>query len=105
MFIKSFKLFESVDSKEIIGKKDFIRKKWDLEVKMRTGSSNLIDIYIIINGELSPRAVYDIEKQEFILIYRDMLSGPLPPSKWIRIKSDDFFDRLDRVVGYIYNDV
>lgn len=105
MFIKSFQMFESVSLNDILSKKDEILRKWDLEIKLRQGSQRIVDIYIMVDGEPSPRAIYDLQDREFILFYKDRNSKPLPASKWIRIKSDDFFDLLDRVVGYLYYDL
>lgn len=105
MFIKSYQQFESVNSNDILSKKKQIEKKWDLQVSMRTGSSRIIDIFIRIDEDWVPRAIYDIESKEFVLFYRSLDSKPLKRDKWIRLKSDDFFDSLDNVVGYLYYDV
>jgi hypothetical protein len=105
MFIKSYQQFESVTSSDIMSKKNQIEEKWDLRVEMRHGGSKIIDIFIRIDEDWVPRAVYDMESKEFVLFYRSMDSKPLKRDKWIKLKSDDFFDSLDNVVGYLYYDV
>jgi hypothetical protein len=113
MFIKSYQQFESVTSSDIMSKKNQIEEKWDLRVEMRHGSSKIIDIFIRIDEDgcmlhpahWVPRAIYNMESKEFVLFYRTMDSKPLKRDKWIKLKSDDFFDSLDNVVGYLYYDV
>lgn len=109
MLIKSFKSFkinESVSLHDIMSKKDYILNKWDLVVDNRVGiSTTMIDIFIKVNNRETPRGVYDFNKREFILFYNSLNSKPLNPDKYIKIKSNDFFDKLDDVVHLLYYDV
>jgi hypothetical protein len=114
MFIVTkYKVFESNNfsdddirlAQEIESKKDFIENEYELVVKHRTPfkspGARYFDISKDISGILSSVGVYDILNREFILFYAEGKYYHTQFS-YIRIKSDNFFDQLERVHYLIF---
>lgn len=69
-----------------------------------------IDIRKIITGVdnsviTSEVAVYDVIKKEFVLFYKSGKRIDYPRENFIKIKSEDFFDQIEKVYYEIYLDV
>ena len=111
MFIKSFKMFESSSLiiSDIMKRKKEIQEKWELQVFARSNASSqvpvhLVDIYVNIDGDWKPRGVYNLNTKEFTLFYSG-LNTLLKRDKYIKIPSENFFDKIDDVYYRLYNDV
>lgn len=119
MFIVTkYKVFESNNfsdddirlAQEIEDKKDSIKDEYELiinhrqpfgdTIARRTGA-RYFDISKDISGILSSVGVYDILNREFILFYAEGKYYHTQFS-YIRIKSDNFFDQLERVHYLIF---
>ena len=114
--IKKYKMFESNFSdddiklaEEIESKQRYIEEEFELKVEHRkpfgdthtklTGS-RYFDISKKIGTLYSIIGVYDILEREFILFYSE--GKQLTWSNYIRIKSKNFFDELERIHYLIY---
>ena len=131
--IKSYKLFEALDStpqvwftdediefcNNILSKKNEILEEFDIylvhrqefgvTVAKNTGSK-YIDLYRILSGGIrgfidAPRSfgVYDLSKKEFILFYEG--KKLLSNKSYTRIPSKDFFDGLEMVYYKAFLDI
>jgi hypothetical protein len=117
MFIVTkYKVFESNNfsdddiklAQEIESKKDFIENEYELVVKhrqpfgdtiARRSGAKFFDISRY-NDPHTSVGVYDIVNREFTLFWSEGKS--LPFSKYLKIKSDTFFDQLERVYYLIF---
>ena len=115
MFIKSFKMFESsspITISDIIKRKKEIQEKWELQVWARASSDKvytrdaptIVDIFAYVDDGWKPRGVYNLHTKEFILFYNG-LHNLLKRDKYIKIPSENFFDKIDDVYYRLYNDV
>jgi hypothetical protein len=94
---------------DIIKRKKEIQEKWELQVFARAtplsdAAVHLVDILVNIDGEWKPRGVYNLNTKEFTLFYGG-LNTPLKRDKYIKIPSENFFDKIDDVYYRLYNDV
>ena len=119
MFIKSFKMFESsspITISDIIKRKKEIQEKWELQVWARTNLiaaytkeeqkvlGTIVDIFAYVDDGWKPRGVYNLHTKEFILFYNG-LHNLLKRDKYIKIPSENFFDKIDDIYYRLYNDV
>ena len=114
--ITKYKMFESNFSdddiklaEEINDRVDYIEQEYELIVKHRQPFGNTIarmsgsryfDIYKKNEGLIESIGVYDILNREFILFYSE--GKQLRRESYLHIKSENFFDQLERVYYYTF---
>lgn len=112
MFITTkYKMFESNYSEddirlaeEIISKKDYIENEFEIKVEHRSPfrepGSRFFDLFKTEENLKISIGVYDLVNREFILFYSE--GKELKRKDYLRIKSLNFFDGLDRVHYYSF---
>ena len=127
--IKSYKLFESINSipqvwftdkdiefcNNILSKKDEILEEFDIYIvhrqefgktNARNTGSKFIDLYKILpGGNKSSFGVYDLSKKEFILFYEGKKPLSIDKEGYTKIPSKDFFDGLEMVYYKAFLDI